>query len=258
MADKIMSMIIDENEQWKLKKYGRKITKTDHNTIILELKVEKNPCEKTKKPVRYNVKNEESRRNFCRNIEDDQSFDTLFTDRDIDLEGELHMFMKKWDGVIQKSFTEVKPSKHRIPGVDPEVKELLKRETWIRRNVVDNVEKGRSISEIQKLITGKIADNLTTKLEAQVEDIVKSDNPHSKVFQVRRRTKKNLNIDFPLKDANGVLQVSRIGINRVIKDHFQKVFAQNDIPKQQIWQDYWKVIDQTFHEIDLLLSLIHI
>ena len=254
MTDKLISMVIDEDEQWRLKKYGNKVTKTDHNTIILELKVEQSSSGKAShQQKRYNIKNEEARKRLCENIAGDVSLDNLFTDNH-DVDADLCLFMSKWESLLDKSFEEVKPSKSRIPGVDPEVKELLKRETWIRNNVTDSVEKGRSISEIQKIIAQKIAENLTEKVEAQVKDIVKSDNPHSKVFQVRRRTKKNSNLDFPLKDKKGVLQVSKCGIENVISEHFQKVFAQNDVPKDQVWQDYWRVVDKTFDEIDALTS----
>ena len=253
MTEKLNRMII-EGEQWRLKKYGKKVTKTDHNTILVEMKVERNLYKNENHEIRYNIRNEQSRRRLCNNLEDDSSFDNLFTDINANIDSELNLFMSKWDGVIRKSFEEVKPSKSRIPGVNPEVKELLKRETWIRKNVTDNVERGRAISEIQKIISLKIAENLAEKVEAQVQEIIKSDNPHSKVFQVRRKTKKNLNLDFPLKDRNGVLQVSKSGIEKVITDHFQKVFAQNDVPKEQVWQDYWKVVDQTFDNIDSITA----
>ena len=47
----------------------------------------------------------------------------------------------------------MKPSKNRRPGVDPEVKALLKEEMFIRNNVTNNVERGRKLAEIQKVIS---------------------------------------------------------------------------------------------------------
>ena len=40
MVNNVVKMSIDEKEKWRLKKYGKKVTQTDHNTITLELKVD--------------------------------------------------------------------------------------------------------------------------------------------------------------------------------------------------------------------------
>ena len=79
-----------------------------------------------------------------------------------------------------------------------------------------------------------------------MNDIVQSDNPHSKVFKVRRNLKSSTNVDFPLKDEYGVQQVSKEGVDRIINGHFQKVFAQNPIPEEDIWKEYWSLVDEVF------------
>ena len=251
MLDKVEKMVIDEEEQWKLKKYAKCVTKTDHHTIIVNLKVGKSSGN-NKKPdlVRYNLKNEEARCRMKQSIELDVSLDRLFVGANCDLDEEVRVFMKKWDEHIAKSFQRVNPSKNRRAGVNSDVKELLKKEAWIRKSVHDNVKRGREIAEVQRLISQKIAENLTTEMEAKVQDIVKSDNPHSKVFGVRRKLKKCCSLDFPLKDENGVLQVSRSGIDKVISGHFVKVFRQNSVHHDQVWTEYWNAVDQVFYAID--------
>ena len=244
-------MVIDEDENWKLKKYAKKVTKTDHHTIIVKLKVhESSNANKKPELVRYNLKNEEARCKMKQNIESDVSLDRLFVNANCDLDNEVDLFMKRWNENMAKSFHTVNPSKNRRPGVTPDVKELLKKETWIRENVHDHVEKGRQISEIQGRICQLIAENLAVEMEAKVQDIVKSDNSHSKVFSVRRKTKKCSMLDFPLKDKNGVLQVSKIGVDQVISNHFTKVFAQNGVHQDQVWIDYWNAVDQVFNAIN--------
>ena len=37
MVDKIHKMDIDEKGEWKLKNYGKKVTATDHNTILVQV-----------------------------------------------------------------------------------------------------------------------------------------------------------------------------------------------------------------------------
>ena len=251
MVEKLDEMVIDEEEQWKLKKYAKNVTKTDHHTIFVKLKVRK--CvESIQKPdqIRYNLKNEDARCKMKQNIESDMSLDGLFVDADCDLDEEVEVFMKKWDENIAKSFHTVNPSKNRRAGVDTDVRDLLKKEKWIRKNVHDNVQKGREIAEVQKLISQKIAENLATEMETKVQDIIKSDNPQSKVFGVRRKVKKCSSLDFPLKDEHGVLQVSKVGIDQVISNHFVKVFAQNSVHHDQVWSEYWSVVDQVFNAID--------
>ena len=39
MMDKIEKMEIDEKGEWKLKNYGKKTTETDHNTMLVKVKV---------------------------------------------------------------------------------------------------------------------------------------------------------------------------------------------------------------------------
>ena len=87
----------------------------------------------------------------------------------------------------------------------------------------DNVERGRKLAEIQKVISMKIAQNVTLEMQGKVQAIIESKQPQTKVFKVRRNMKKTSNVDFPLKDSGGVLQVSRSGIDKIIGDHFKRV-----------------------------------
>ena len=252
MIDKIDKMDIDEKGEWKLKKYGKKVTATDHNTIVVKVKVggSESKYDSCSGQKRYNLRNQEARLKMQETVSLDVSFDNLFAYSNCNLDKEMSFFMEKWDKSIRSSFQEVRPSKKRQRGVDPEVRELLKEEKVIRRTELDNVEKGRRISEIQKLISQKIASNIVAETQAKVSEIVESDNPQSKIYSIRRNVRKNNNIDFPLKDSNGVLQVSKSGVDQVISKHFQKVFSQNPVPSDSVWQEYWKIIDEIFEIIN--------
>ena len=251
-------MYVDESEKWRLKKYGKVVTQTDHNTITVELKTE---CGKLKSQklgeMRYNFRNVEARQRMQDNISHDQVIDSLFSSPFCNIDTDLDEFILHWDHLIEKSFTPVKPSKNRRPGVDPEVKGLLKEEMHIRNTVKDNVERGRKLAEIQKVISSKIAQNLTEEMQEKVQEIIESKQPQTKVFGIRRNMKKTSNIDFPLKDSAGVLQVSRPGVDKVIGDHFRKVFAQNDVPDDPLWKEYWRIVDDIFDLIDLTTSSVY-
>ena len=256
MMKKIVDMNIDEDETLKLKKYGKKVTKTDHNTIVVSLEIENNnQTSEMEVRKRYNTRNENARLKMLETIENDYGLDCLFVINHCnDINNELKLFLRKWDDIIKTSFEEIKPSKHIRRGVNSEVKVLLKKEGWIRSNITDTAVKGRMIFEIQKQISFKIAENLTSEIEEKVQDIIQSPQPQTKVFGLRKHVRKNNNIDFPLKDENGVLQVSKDGVDRVIQNHFQKVFAQNGIPQTPIWKEYWDFIDHTFELIDVVTS----
>ena len=254
MLDKVVDMDIDEIGQWKLKKYGKKTTETDHNTVMVKLKLDKGYIEKDtlgNVQKRYNVRNDEARSLMQENINADSSFDELFSKHG-DVNIELDRFMLKWNNVMKKSFQVVKPSRNTRKGVDPDVKALLKEEKRIRNTVQDKAEKGRRLAVLQREIGEKISANVSAEIESKVQGIIKSDKPQSKVFGVRRNMKKSLNIGFPLKDKHGTVQVSKHGIDGVINQHFKKVFAQNGIPDGQVWHDYWEQVDEVFSVIDRL------
>ena len=140
---------------------------------------------------------------------------------------DVELFMKEWNTVMEKSFHVVKPSRSMKRRIDSDTKILLDEEKWIRNNIHENPERGRRISEIQKKIGIRIAENIEKEMEEKVNNILESSNPHSKVFHVRRKRNTTRNLDFPLKDENGVIQVSKTAVDQIITDHFTKVFNQN-------------------------------
>ncbi len=236
-------MKIDEDGQWKLKKYAKKVTQTDHNTVVVKLKFTKSMMVKETPGKKLNVRNSEARLKMQENIKNDWTLDNLFVNQ-IDPDVEFNKFLLKWDTLMKNSFQIITPKKS-MKGVDADVKMLLKEEKWIRCNVLENPERGRRIAEIQKRIGEKVAFNNAVEIEAKVN----SDTPQSKVFQVRRNMNRSCNIDFPLRDKNGTLQVGREGIDKIISEHFVKVFSQNSVPHGPIWEEYWKQIDETFNII---------
>ena len=193
-------MVVDEDETWKLKKYGKCVTKTDHNTILVQFEIDGEPSKKENVPTRYNLRNPDARERMKENIESNGSIDEIFVDNESSLDSEIMCFMKIWDDAIKGSFSRVKPSKNRVRCIDSEIKALLKEEGLIRKNEKDSIVKGRKIAELQQRIGKKIAANLTEETERKIREIVLSNNPQSKVFSVRRREKMNCNIDFPLCD----------------------------------------------------------
>ena len=254
MLNKITKMNIDESGNLALKSYGKKVTQSDHNTITLALDMQHQGSGKVAKKRKYNTNNTEAREKMKLEISGDVVLDNLFRDQpdSVDVNAQVQCMFARWEMAMVKSFRIVTPSKRTRKGVDAEMKILLDREKWIRENILENPERGQKIADIQMLISEKIAEKLQCETEEKVNKIIQSERPQSKVFSVRRNTRKITNIDFPLKDVNGVVQVSREGIDKIITTHFKKVFAQNGVPRGEIWEEYWMCIDEVFDQIDQL------
>lgn len=252
MIGKIEKMDIDESGNLSLKNYGKNTTQSDHNTITVSITFDhqsKQP--NVSKNNRYNTRNIEARERMKQEISNDVVLDSLFRGHsELNLNGEVECMLSRWNLAMKKSFRRVTVSRTTKRGVDGEMKVLLDREKWVRNNVLENPERGRKIAEVQKLIGEKIAKKTQNMIEMKVNNIIQSERPQSKVFNIRRNAKRSTNIDFPLKDSNGVVQVSKDGIDQIITNHFNKVFLQNKVPDERIWQEYWCCIDEVFDKID--------
>ena len=134
-------------------------------------------------------------------------------------------------------------------GVSESVREMMREERWIRENILVNPERGRQIADVQKRIAKEIELNRKREIFKKINEIQSSRNPQSEVFKIRRERKKVEKIGFPLKDVKGCIQVSKNGIDHVVKNHFEKVFKQNPVPEGQVWVEYWREVDLVFQTI---------
>ena len=86
-------MQIDEDERWKLKKYGKKVTKTDHNTILVKIGINGRYSVEKEPATRYNIRNVEARMMMKENIESNGLIDEIFKDSDRCVDDELMVFI---------------------------------------------------------------------------------------------------------------------------------------------------------------------
>ena len=250
MLDKIKEMEIDEEGLIKPTKYTKtKVTTTDHNTIMIKLIVEKLPLQK--QSMLLNTKHKEGRELFIQNV---GAADNFFQRSMVDVDDEYNRFQVWWDSCLESSFPRVSTNKRLKMGICDEVKELMEKERWIKKNVTSNPDRGRMISEIRQEIATKISANRKIELESMLSKVICSRNPHAEVFKVRRNMLKSENLGFPLKDAKGNLQVTKRGIDIVINDHFSRVFGQIGVPEGEIWQRYWACVDDVYSLISDLSS----
>ena len=71
MVNKVREMGIDEEGEFKLKNYGKKITCSDHNTITMKLDVQRLTSSKSDKMVKYNTRNADGRNLMKSEIDND-------------------------------------------------------------------------------------------------------------------------------------------------------------------------------------------
>ena len=201
MFGSVKGMMIDEEGKHKPTNYAKTIKKTDHNTIILEVDLEKSKKEKLKPFI--NTNNEEQRERF-RMAMTESDISKLFSDVSCNIDEEFSLMHKIWNSVVDSSFKKIMPKRNNKSGISKSVRELMQKEKWIRENVLENPERGRQIAEITNEIKQEIERNRAVKIEERVEAIQSAKNPSAEIFKVRKMKKRVENVGFPLKDDKGI------------------------------------------------------
>ena len=244
MIAEVEKMCIDEAEMYRPTKYvGKKITKTDHNSIIINIKVDKVAFKVNESYL--NTKSEKGAVIFKEKIEN-AKLEDLFLNAE-NIEHDYGRLTDVWNELLTQSFKKIKRSKNTTGGLDCEVKELMQEEREVKLEWKVGVEKQQKLSEIQEKVGKKIAINLEKSSKEKLSNLANSKCPHAEVFKIRKNTKKSENMDFPLKDVNGNIRVTKQGIDEVISNHFKKVFKQN--PVAAGWEEYWKTVDDIYKSI---------
>lgn len=248
MCDNICEMKIDEDQNFIPTNYASTIKKTDHNTIVVKMVVDKIP--KAKPSTYVNTRDNEGRESFKNFIELSNIDEYVDNSPERDVQYEFEVMSELWDEAIKSSFKRITPKKTSSRGINPHVRELMKEERWVRMSVVENPDRGRMIAEIRSKIRTEIGKNRAEAMWEKVSMIKDAKNPQGEVFKIRRQRNKVEKVGFPLKDTKGNIQVSKEGIDRVVVNHFERVFRQNPVPKGKIWEQYWKLIDEVFELLE--------
>ena len=145
MIDDFTEMLIDEAEEFRPTKYGvKKSTKSDHNTIVMKLKVNKLASQK---PLPYfNIRCESGQAKFEEELQK-VYLDDLFND-ELKINDDHQKLMKLWDDVISRSFKKVRRSNNDSKGIDHGIKQLMKEGRNIKVSVSDGKEKKEKLEEI--------------------------------------------------------------------------------------------------------------
>ncbi len=247
MLHEVVDMYIDEEENYKPTKYTKnKVTKTDHNTIIVKLVSSKVALVKGKSFLK--VKDECSRKLFVEKINKTQFGDIFLQPGSINTQ--FKRFKHKWDDIVNTSFARVTHSNKTMGGVDSEVKELMIIERLVKSKVKDGELDEEMLAALQNDIADKIETNLRDRMMEQIDNVVNSKCPEAEVFKVRRHFNNNVVTDFPLRDDEGNVQVTKEGLDGVINKHFTKVFQQNAV--RNGWEEYWEVVQNVYERISVL------
>ena len=244
MFTNITEMVIDEKEEFRPTKYcGKKSTKSDHNTILLKLNVGK--IANTKSVPFFNTRCESGQLRFQEEL-GQVNLDDLFNDVS-KINSDYSRLMDVWNIVLSKSFKKVRRSLNDKRGIDQTIKQLMNKEGSIKRKFPDGKEKEEKLNEIRAEIGNRIAENIEKAMEHKVEKISQAKYPQAEVFKIRKSFSRTENLDFPFKDKNGNIRVSRNGIDEVISTYFTEVFNQN--PVNDGWHEYWEYVVKIYEII---------
>ena len=249
MERDIASVIIDEEGEWKPRNYtATKITSTDHNTILVKLKIRKIRAQKP--PKFRNLKNIENRARYIELTNNNTQLANCFNNQVNSINDEFMRFESIMEEMLNKAFKKRSSSMKTKKGVSPEVKDLLQEERWIRKNVNENPERGRLIFEVQKKIKAEIGSGIKNEIEEKVRTIVNGKNPASEIFKIRKNVNRSEKCGFPLKDIKGNIKTSLEEISNIVYNHFVKVFQQLPVPDDEVWKLYWNNIKVIFEMIE--------
>ena len=247
MSQYILNMSIDEEGLFQPTKYTKKkITKTDHNSIIINIKAKKR---KIVMKSFINTNNGEGRMLFKQEMMK-MDLSKLFS-KSYDINRDYDELMVKWEKSMVQSFKKISP-RNAVKGLDRDIKDLMEKERWIKKNVLDNAERCIKLSVVRKKISDLLEKNLSHEMSEKVIKVSTSKNPQAEIFKIRRECKTNVRVDFPLKDGEGNVQVTKQGIDKVISVHFKKVVNQNPVPEGEVWKVYWEYIDKIYDVISNL------
>ena len=152
MLSHITEMVIDEAEEYKPARYsGKKVTKTDHNTILV--KIEGKKIQSVKGQPYYNTKCEFGQIRFHNELEA-KDLSNLFVNGD-QLNKDYQKLMKVWDDAIHKSFKKVRSSTKRIKGVDESIKKLMNEERIVKRDWLNGQCKDAKLDQVRSEISEK-------------------------------------------------------------------------------------------------------
>ena len=247
MVGKVSDMIIDEDGVYKPTNYAQNIKQTDHNSITLKLNIDR--CPKRKPQPYINLHDSEGKLRFKEFIEKTDTDSYVKYSTNSNLQKELDVINELWSDAINQSFEKITPKRKCKSGITEEVRDLMREERWVRKNVLENPERGRRIAGIRKKINVQIEENRNKDVVERMNKIQGAKCPQSEIFKIRRERNAVQKIGFPLKDQGGKIQVTKSGIDQVVKKHFEKVFRQNPVPKGSIWEEYWRTVDEVFNAI---------
>ena len=170
MIKEVLGMVIDEEEEFKPMKYAKKCTKTDHNSIVVDIKV--NKAASVKCVPFFNTRCEIGKAKFKEEMQD-VGLDDLFNDIG-KINADYTKLIKIWDQVLSKSFKKVRPSTNRVEGVDDNIRTLVQEERIVKKEWGEGQDKEKKLSEIRSEISSSIATNIEHMMEEKVQKIENS------------------------------------------------------------------------------------
>ena len=153
LVEYVGKMIIDDKRKYVLTrltktKHGIIKKKSDHNTMITELRVKWKSDRKSSKNEVYNLKSKECQKSFKQDTEDTSELSNII-DKDEDIDKITKKFVHRLDGFIKKHFKKVRVTEK----VDKDLENLYKQKAELKNK--DDRESKKRLEEVE----AKMANN---------------------------------------------------------------------------------------------------
>ena len=253
MKSQITKIIIDESHEYKLsrhKKQKGKISeiKSDHNSILLKI-IEENRKNHPKKIQIWNIKNEESWKNFQ---EDTESIYMKETWEDI---ADVNKSFKKWNTQIkslmykhleritikesQTTSRKIRNLTNRRKAVSKEI-EAMKKQGMGKGVVIDYlVEKQQ---ELKRETTNEIEERRTEKMKFKLNELTSKSAIVNEIWNIRKSNYKKPDTRMGIKSIEGNLLTTEKDINERYKEYYQDLLKNRKTRDQ--YQKYQQLISE--------------
>ena len=238
LTSKVTKMIIDDRHKYKLYGYRKihnknKETPTDHNSIIIDLKI---PIEKKNERITiWNLNNKESLEKFKQNTEHIKMKSTWDTEANIDEQ------YNKWDkqlkSMMYKSFKRV-TIKNRI--TNKEIKEIITIKRKLNQQIAQ-IQKldlqSNIVLDYLKMKKGELLEEITNRInqERARKNKIKVDKMSKKeikdgLWQIRKNNMSKGDIKHTVKDKDGNTLTKKEDILSRYQQYYEDLLKNRAIP----------------------------
>ena len=234
MKQQITKIQIDEDHEYKLSRHKKqkgqiKEIKSDHNTILIKILEENKNCQKKKLQI-WNLKNEESWKNF------NEETENIYIKETWEDVKEVNASFKKWNTQIkslmykhleritikeaQTTSRKIRNLTNRRKAVSKEI-EMMKKKGWSKGVVIDHlVEKQQ---QLKRETTNEIEDKRTERMKNKLNELTCKSAVVNEIWKIRKANYKKQDASMGIKSREGKLLTTENDIKERYNEYYQEL-----------------------------------